>query len=76
MGILNKEQRHRNIVAKRSMNTKPEILVRKFLFSRGFRYRLSHPRLPEKPDIVLRKYKTCILLMDVSGMDMMDANIL
>lgn len=62
MDILNKEQRHRNMVAIRSMNTKPEIVVRKFLFSRGFCYRLNHPRLPGKPDIVLRKYKTCIFI--------------
>lgn len=62
MDILNKEQRHRNMVAIRSKNTKPEILVRNFLFSRGFRYRLNHPRLPGKPDIVLRKYKTCIFI--------------
>lgn len=40
----------------RSKNTKPEILVRKYLWSNGFRYRLNHPRLPGKPDIVLRKY--------------------
>lgn len=62
MDILNKKQRHRNMVAIRSKNTKPEIVVRKFLFSRGFRYRLNHPRLPGKPDIVLRKYKTCIFI--------------
>lgn len=43
-------------------NTKPEILVRKFLFSRGFRYRLNHPRLPGHPDLVLRKYRTVIFV--------------
>ena len=42
---LTKEQRHRNMSAVRSKNTKPELLVRKYLFSRGFRYRLNHPRL-------------------------------
>ena len=62
MDILNKEQRHRNMVAIRNKNTKPEILVRKFLFSRGFRYRINYPRLPGKRDIVLRKYKTCIFI--------------
>lgn len=46
----------------RGKNTKPEILVRKFLFSRGFRYRLNHPRLPGHPDIVLRKYRACIFV--------------
>lgn len=43
---LTKEQRHKNMSAIRGKNTKPELLVRKFLFSRGFRYRLNHPRLP------------------------------
>lgn len=62
MDRLNKEQRHKNMAAIHSKNTKPEILVRKFLFSRGFRYRLNHHRLPGKPDIVLRKYKTCIFI--------------
>ena len=42
--------------------TKPELLVRKFLFARGFRYRLNHPRLPGHPDLVLRKYKTVIFV--------------
>ena len=43
-------------------DTKPELLVRKFLFSRGFRYRLNHPRLPGHPDLVLRKYRTVIFV--------------
>ena len=46
----------------RGKDTKPEIMVRKFLFSRGFRYRLNHPRLPGHPDIVLRKYRTVIFV--------------
>ncbi|CDC56690.1 dNA mismatch endonuclease Vsr [Phocaeicola coprophilus CAG:333] len=62
MDRLTKEQRHKNMAAIHSKDTKPEILVRKFLFSRGFRYRLNHPLLPGKPDIVLRKYKTCIFI--------------
>lgn len=45
-----------------SANTKPEMIVRKYLFSHGFRYRLNHPRLPGRPDIVLRKYHTCIFV--------------
>ena len=56
------EQRHNNMAAIKGKDTKPEILVRKFLWARGFRYRLNHPRLPGKPDIVLRKYRTCILV--------------
>ena len=43
-------------------NTKPEILVRKFLLSKGFRYRINVKTLPGKPDIVLPKYKTVIFV--------------
>ena len=43
-------------------NTKPELLVRKFLFSRGFRYRLNHLRLLGHPDILLHKYRTVIFV--------------
>ena len=46
----------------RGTNTKPEIIVRKFLFSKGFRYSLNSKKLPGKPDIVLRKYKTVIFV--------------
>lgn len=42
--------------------TKPEILVRKFLFSRGYRFRKNAKELPGKPDIVLPKYKTIIFV--------------
>ena len=77
MDRLSKEQRHRNMAAIHNKDTKPEVMVRKFLFSRGFRYRLNHPKLPGKPDIVLRKYKTCIFINGCFfGMDMMAANIL
>ena len=60
MDKLTREQRHRCMASIRGKDTKPEILVRKFLFSRGFRYRLNHPRLPGHPDVVLRKYRTVI----------------
>lgn len=46
----------------KSKNTKPEILVRKFLFANKFRYRLHHKGLVGKPDIVLPKYKTVIFI--------------
>ena len=62
MDKLTKEQRHGCMSAIKSKNTKPELLVRKFLFGRGFRYRLNHPRLPGHPDLVLRKYKTVIFV--------------
>ena len=60
--VLTREQRHRCMSAIKSKNTKLELLVRKFLFSRGFRYRLNYPRLPGHPDLVLRKYKTVIFI--------------
>lgn len=56
------EQRHYNMSRIRAKDTKPEIIVRKWLWSHGYRYRLNHPRLPGKPDIVLRKYRTCIFV--------------
>ncbi len=46
----------------RGKNTKPEMLVRRFLFANGFRYRLHDKKLPGKPDIVLPKYKTVIFV--------------
>lgn len=62
MDKMTPEQRHRCMASIKGKDTKPEMLVRKFLWSRGFRYRLNHPRLPGKPDIVLRKYRTCIFV--------------
>ena len=46
----------------RSKNSKPEELVRKYLFSKGFRYRKNVKTLPGCPDIVLPKYKTVIFV--------------
>lgn len=62
MDVLSKSQRHHNMSAIRSKNTKPELLVRHYLWSRGFRYRLNSRRLPGHPDLVLRKYRTCIFV--------------
>ena len=62
MDKLSKEQRHRCMAAIKSRGTKPEMIVRHFLFSRGFRYRLNHPRLPGHPDIVMLKYRTVIFI--------------
>lgn len=56
------EQRSYNMSRIRNKNTKPEELVRKYLFSKGFRYRKNDSRLPGKPDIVLPKYKTVIFV--------------
>ncbi|MCM1330256.1 MAG: very short patch repair endonuclease [Ruminococcus sp.] len=57
-----KETRSYNMSQIRSVNTKPEETVRKFLFSRGFRYRKNDRRFPGKPDIVLPKYRTVIFV--------------
>lgn len=62
MDKMTREQRHRCMAAIHSKDTKPELLVRRYLFSRGFRYRLNHPRLPGHPDIVMRKYRTVIFV--------------
>ncbi|MBO4463018.1 MAG: very short patch repair endonuclease [Prevotella sp.] len=55
-------RRSANMAAIRSKNTKPEMIVRCGLWKRGFRYRLNHKRLPGHPDLVLRKYRTCIFV--------------
>ena len=56
------EIRSYNMSQIHSKDTKPEELVRKYLFSKGFRYRKNDARLPGKPDIVLPKYKTVIFI--------------
>ena len=63
MSDIFSSQKRSDIMSKISgKNTKPEILVRKFLFSKGFRYRINVKTLPGKPDIVLPKYKTIIFV--------------
>lgn len=57
-----KAARSYNMSRIRSNNTKPEAIVRKFLFKAGFRYRKNDKRYPGKPDIVLPKYKTIIFV--------------
>lgn len=57
-----KEIRSMNMSHIRSKNTKPEELVRKYLFAQGFRYRKNVKTLPGCPDIVLPKYKTVIFV--------------
>src|ERR1700749_2725412 len=60
--VHSKKIRSYNMSRIRSKDTKPELLVRKFLFANGFRYRLHDKKLPGKPDIVLPKYKTIIFI--------------
>lgn len=57
-----KEIRSKNMSHIRSKNTKPEEIVRKYLFSRGLRYRKNDKRYPGCPDIVLPRYKTCVFV--------------
>jgi DNA mismatch endonuclease Vsr len=56
------EVRSYNMSRIKGKNTKPEVLVRKYLFSQGLRYRLHSKKLPGKPDIVLQKYGTVIFI--------------
>lgn len=60
--VLTPEQRHHCMSNIRNKNTKPEILVRKFLFANGFRFRVNVKTLPGTPDIVLKKYRTVIFV--------------
>ena len=60
--VHSKEVRSFNMSRIKGKDTKPEMLVRKFLFANGFRYRLHVKTLPGKPDIVLPKYKTVIFI--------------
>jgi DNA mismatch endonuclease, patch repair protein len=60
--VHSKETRSYNMSRIKGKNTKPEMLVRKFLHAHGYRYRLHDKKLPGKPDIVLPKYKTVIFV--------------
>lgn len=60
--VHNPETRSYNMSRIKGKDTKPEMLVRKFLYSNGFRYKLHDKTLPGKPDIVLPKYKTVIFV--------------
>ena len=62
MDVHDKETRHYNMSRIGSKNTKPEEIVRKYLFSKGFRYRKNDRRLPGTPDIVLPKYNTVVFV--------------
>jgi len=60
--VHSKETRSYNMSRIKSKDTKPEMVVRKFLHKNGFRYRLHVKDMPGKPDIVLPKYKTVIFV--------------
>jgi DNA mismatch endonuclease (patch repair protein) len=60
--VLTKKQRSYNMSQIRGKDTKPEEIVRKYLFSRGLRYRKNDKRYPGHPDIVLPKYHTVVFV--------------
>lgn len=60
--IKTKESRSYNMSRIAGKDTKPEELVRKYLFSRGFRYRKNVRKLPGSPDLVLPKYRTVVFV--------------
>ena len=62
MDVHDQKTRSYNMSRVKGKDTKPEEIVRKYLFSQGFRYRKNDTRLPGKPDIVLPKYKTVIFV--------------
>lgn len=62
MDIFDKSKRSQLMAKVKQKNTAPEIIVRKFLFSKGFRYRINVKSLSGTPDIVLSKYKTVIFV--------------
>lgn len=62
MDNFSKEKRSDIMSRVRGKNTKPEEVVRKYLFSKGFRYRKNDKRYPGKPDILLPKYRTAIFI--------------
>ncbi len=60
--VFSKKKRSEVMSRIRKTNTKPELIVRRFLFSMGLRYRLYNKNLPGNPDIVLSKYKIVIFI--------------
>ena len=62
MDHLTPQQRHNNMAAIHSKGTKPEMIVRRWLWSHGYRYRLNVKSVPGKPDIVMRRFRTAIFV--------------
>lgn len=60
--VHDKKQRSYNMSRIKGKNTKPELIVRKYLHANGFRFRLHDQALPGRPDIVLKKYQTIIFV--------------
>lgn len=62
MDRITPERRSANMSAIRGKDTGPELTVRRFLHGSGFRFRLHHPGLPGKPDVVLPRYRSAVLI--------------
>ena len=62
MDTRKKEERRRTMQAIKGRNTKPEMIVRSYLFSKGLRFRVNVGKLPGTPDIVLKKWKCAIFV--------------
>ena len=62
MDIITEEQRSRNMAAIRSRNTRPELYMRKLLFSMGYRYSINSKKVSGHPDIYLKKYNTAVFI--------------
>jgi DNA mismatch endonuclease (patch repair protein) len=60
--VVDRATRSRMMSGIRSRDTKPEIIIRKYLHAAGFRFRLAPSHLPGKPDIVLAKYRTVVFV--------------
>ena len=60
MDSITKLQRSKNMTAIKSKNTKPELVIRKLLHSKGYRYKIHDKKLPGKPDIVMPKLKVVV----------------
>ena len=62
MDVHSPEKRSFNMSRIKGKDTRPEMMVRKWLWTNGYRYRLHRKDLPGKPDIVLPRYRTVILV--------------
>lgn len=62
MDDLTPDQRRKNMRHIKSKDTRPEIMLRKALWAKGYRYRKNYKELPGKPDIVLTKYQICVFV--------------
>jgi DNA mismatch endonuclease, patch repair protein len=60
--VHSKETRSFNMSQIKGKDTKWELIVRRYLFKNGFRFRIHDNKLPGKPDIVLKRYKTIIMI--------------